>query len=136
MQKVDLERIIKIANISVSEAATLLYPNNLRPRRALYKAFSGEYLLNADQLALLAERIDVPVGMLFDTACWKMGVPAGGKNIIQFRTYDYFAELDTKTMTTTISINGLSFFSKVTHEHGVGIEQYLSDLTDLIIKYK
>jgi hypothetical protein len=136
MQKVDLGRIMETAKLKTSKVGEALFPDNREPSQAVRRVMRGDALLNSEQLAKLAELIGVPVGMLFDTASWKMSVPAGGRNIIQFRSYDYFAELDTKTMTTTVSFNGLVFFEKITHPHGVGIEQYLSDLTDLVIKYK
>jgi hypothetical protein len=93
--------------------------------------------LDSEQLVKVAELVGVPVGMLFEDASWSMGVPSGqAKRVIQFKAYNYFAELDLATMTTSISKDGITFIKTVKHPSSVELSVYLSDLTDLIIKYK
>ena len=128
---------MKTANLKTSFVGAALFPDNVLPQDAVRRVLRGEALLNSDQVAKLAEMLNVPIGLLYDDASWSMDVPANSRNLINFRTYDYFAELNTSTMTTTLSKNGLLFFEKViTHEKSIGLTDYLSQLTDLIIKHK
>jgi len=137
MQTLDLKKIMITANLKASYVGAHLFPNNVDPAHAVRRVTRGETFLNSEQVAKLSELLNVPIGLLFDDASWHMSVEAGRRDIINFRTYDYFAELNTETMTTIISRNGLLFFEKVvTHEKGIGLTDYLSQLTDLIIKYK
>lgn len=137
MQTLDLKKIMTTANLKASYVGAHLFPNNVDPAHAVRRVMRGETLLNSDQVAKLSELLNVPIGLLFDDVAWCMSVTAGRKNIINFRAYDYFAELNTETMCTTISKNGLLFFEKiVTHEKSIGLTDYLSQLTDLIIKHK
>lgn len=137
MQTLDLKRIAETANLKASYLGAHLFPDNKDQAHAVRRVMRGEMLLNSEQIAKLSELLNVPIGLLFDDAEWHMSAPAGRQNIINFRAYDYFAELNTETMETTISRNGLVFFEKVlTHDRGIGLTDYLSQLTDLIIKYK
>lgn len=137
MQTLDLKRIMTTANLKASYVGAHLFPNNVDPAHAVRRVMRGETLLNSEQIAKLSELLNVPIGLLFDDASWHMSVKADRRNIINFRAYDYFAELNTETMTTTLSRNGLVFFEKIiTHDRGIGLTEYLSQLTDLIIKYK
>jgi len=136
MQTIDLKRILKTANLKPSFVGAHLFPNSAYPDNAIRRIIRGEMLLNSEQIAKLSDLLNVPIGLLFDEAEWKMGVEAERKNIIHFRAYDYYAELDTSTMKTTVSRSGMLFFETLTHERGVTLTDYLSQLTDLIIKYK
>jgi hypothetical protein len=137
MQTLDLKRIMTTANLKPSHVGPRLFPDNRDPAGALRRVMRGEMFLSSEQVAKLSELLNVPIGLLYDDASWHMKAPAGRRNIINFRAYDYFAELNTKTMETTISRNGEVFFEKVlTHEKSIGLQEYLSQLTDLIIKYK
>jgi len=137
MQTIDLKKIMAFTDLKVSQVAPHVFPDNRDPANALRRAIRGEYLLNSEQIARLSQVLNIPIGLLFDDAAWKMSVPAGRRNVINFRTYDYFAELDTATMITTVSRSGEPLFQKfVAHEKGIGLTEYLSQLTDLIIKHK
>lgn len=136
MKTIDLKRIIKTSGLKTSEVAPHLYPNNLDPATALRRVIRGEAFLDSEQIARLSELLNVPVGLLFEGADWAMSVEADRKNIIRFKAYNYYAELDTLTMVTRVSLNGVMFFEHVHHERSIGIHDYLSQLTDLIIKYK
>jgi len=136
MQKLDLKRIIKTANLKTSFVGAALFPNNIDPSKAITRVCRGEAHLNSEQIAKLSELLNVPIGFLFDDAIWDISVEAGRKNIIRFRAYDYYAELNTETMTTRVSFNGTVYFEEVHHEKGIALTDYLSLLTDLIIKYK
>lgn len=136
MQTIDLKRIMDTANLKTKDLAPLLFPGFKHPERSVRSVQKGILKLNSDQLAELSKLLNVPVGLLFDDAAWCMSAPASENRIINFRSYDYFAELDLDTMTTTVSRNGMLFPEKITHPDGVGLHDYLSSLTDLIIKYK
>jgi len=137
MQTIDLKRIMTVANLKTSFVGGHLFPDNKDPKAAVRRVANGEAYLNSWQIAKLSEVLNVPIGLLFDDASWRMSVPAGlSKKVIQFKTYDYFAELDLTTMTTTVSRNGLLFFEKLESPKSIELTQYLSQLTDLIIKYK
>ncbi len=134
MQTIDLKRIIKVANVKTSFIAGHLFPANSNPSQALRRVMRGGSFLDSWQIAKLSELLNVPIGLLFEDADWHMSVEANRVNIIQFRTYGYYAELDTSTMTTTVSGNGVVFFEKVVHQKSVGLTDYLGQLTDLIIR--
>lgn len=137
MQTLDLSRIMATANLKASYIGAHLFPDNRDPSKAVRRVMNGKSFLNSDQVAKLSELLNVPIGLLFDDAAWDMTAPAGRRNILNFRSYDYFAELNTETMQTTISKNGLVFFEKIlTHDRSIGLLDYLSQLTDLIIKHK
>jgi len=137
MQTLDLKRIMLTANLKASYIGAHLFPDNKEPRQAVQRVARGEAFLNSEQIAKLADLLNVPIGLLFDDASWCMSVKADRRNIINFRTYDYFAELNTETMETTLSRNDVLMFEKViTHNRGITLTDYLAQLTDLIIKYK
>lgn len=137
MQKLDLGRIMEIAKLKTATVGAQLFPTNQDPKAAVRRVIKGDAFLNSEQIAKLSEMLGVPIGLLFSDAAWSMTKPSDSKKrVIQFRSYEYFAELDLDTMTTTVSRNGLLFFEKITHPKGVEITEYLNDLTDLIIKYK
>jgi hypothetical protein len=134
MNRIDLRRILETSNLKASYVGAVLFPENLKPSAAVWRVCRGEALLNSEQIAKLSELLNVPIGLLFDDAEWRMSVEGTRKNVIQFRSYDYFAELDLETMTTTVSRNGVRFFEKAQHPKSIGLTDYLSQLTDLIIK--
>lgn len=136
MQKLDLDRIMKTAKLKNAYMAPRLFPDNKFPMNSIQRVRRGEAFLNSEQIAKLSELLNVPIGLLFDDAEWAMDVSKDEPNIIRFRAYGYFAELNTKTMKTRVSLNGNVFFEQITHEKGTSIGDYLNDLTDLIIKYK
>ena len=136
MQTLDLKRIAETANLKASYLGAHLFPNNKDQAHAVRRVMRGEMLLNSEQVVKLSEILNVPIGLLFEEAEWHMSVPAGRKNIINFRAYDYFAELNTETMETRLSRNDIFYYTAMVHEKGIGLTDYLSQLTDLIIKYK
>lgn len=136
MQKLDLKRIMKTANLKSSYLGAHLFPDNKKPNEAITRVCRGDGFLNSEQIAKLSELLNVPIGLLFDGAEWEMTVDKSAQNVIRFRAYDYYAELNTKTMTTRVSLNGKVFFESITHSEGTTISEYLSSLTDLIIKYR
>lgn len=136
MQTINLEKIIELSGADKNKLAAVLFPKQLHPVRSLYRAINVKQDLTASQISALSEFIDVPIGMLFSDAAWSMGVPAGqSRRIVQFRTYNYFAELDLESMTTSVSKDGLTFIKTIKHPKGVELTEYLSQITDLIIKY-
>lgn len=126
------------ANLKASYIGAHLFPNNKEPRQAVRRVARGEAFLNSEQIAKLSELLNVPIATLFyDTKAWEIESNTNLKNRINFRTYDYFAELNTETMETTLSRNDVLMFEKIiTHDRGIGLTEYLAQLTDLIIKYK
>lgn len=137
MRTINLKRIRTASGLRPSDLAAALFPDHKKPYNAFNYVESGKGYLNSWQIDKLAELVGVPIGLLFDDADWQMGVPAGShKRVVQFKTYDYFAELDLDTMTTTVARNGQVFFEKIIHGKGVELTEYLASLTDLIIKYK
>lgn len=137
MQKIDLKQIIETSGLKKSYLAKNLFPDNKHPDRAINSVLNGSMNLDSVQISKLSELLSVPIGLLFTCAEWGMSAPSGlNRRIVQFRTYDFFAELNLDTMTTTVSQNGLFLFETIAYPHGVEINAYLSSLTDLIIKYK
>ncbi len=138
MQTIDLKRILTASNLKVSHVAPYIFPDNRDPANAMRRAIRGEMLLNSDQIARLSELLNVPIGLLFyDVSYWGAEANTNRSDIINFRADGYFAELNLSTMTTTLSKNGLLFFEKIiTHDKSIGLRDYLSQLTDLIIKHK
>ena len=137
MQTLNLKRIMETANLKAPYVGAHLFPDNKEPRQAVYRVMKGEAFLDSEQIAKLSELLNVPIGLLFDDASWCMSVKPERRNVINFRTYDYFAELNTETMETTLSRNDVLMFEKViTHDRGITLTDYLAQLTNLIIKYK
>ena len=136
MQTLDLKRIAETANLKASYLGAHLFPGNKDQAHAVRRVMRGEMLLNSEQIAKLSELLNVPIGLLFyDTKQW--AADSDRVNIINFRAHNYHAQLNLATMETTLSRNGLVFFEKIlTHDRGIGLTDYLSQLTDLIIKYK
>ena len=134
MQTLDLKRIAETANLKASYLGAHLFPDNKDQAHAVRRVMRGEMLLNSEQVAKLAELLNVPIGLLYDDASWH--VSSGQKGVIRFTAYDYYAELNTETMTTTVLRNGAPQFETVTATEGISLLDYLSLLTDLIIKHK
>lgn len=136
MQTLNLKRIAETANLKASYIGSHLFPDNRDPAHAVRRVMRGKLLLNSEQIAKLSELLNVPIGLLFDSAAWHRSVEADRKNIIRFRAYDYYAELNTSTMVTRVSLNGVMFFEEVHIEKSIGMHDYLAQLTDIVIKYK
>ncbi len=137
MQTINLQKIIELAQLDKKELASHLFPDLKHPSRSIAAVIAGNLFLNSEQISKLANLIQVPAGMLFEDADWSMGVPANqAKRVIQFKAYNYFAELDLATMTTSVSKDGLTFIKTVKHPASIGLTAYLSHITDLIIKHK
>lgn len=136
MKTLDLKKIRKLTGLKASELAVELFPNNKRPYEALNYIEKGRGFLDSWQIVRLSEIVDLPIGLLFDDAEWEMGRPANAPTgMLQFKTYDYVAELNTETMTTVVYRNGAVVFDGVQHSGINEISIYLSSITDLIIKH-
>lgn len=135
MKTLNLKRIVEVSGLKPTDLGVQLFPDHKHPYRAFWRVADGKSNLDSAQIAKLSEILNVPIGLLFEDAEWKMAVPAGSR-LIRFTAYDYFAELNLDTMETTISRNNTLFFEKLHHPNGVGLSEYLSSLTNLIIKYK
>lgn len=134
MKTLDLKKIRKLTGLKAHELATELFPNHKQPYNALNYVEIGKGFLDSQQIAKLSELIDVPIGLLFDDAEWQMGKPANSpRGTLQFKTYDYIAELNTATMTTKVYRNDVVIFDEVQHNGLVEISEYLSSITDLLI---
>jgi len=134
MQTLDLRRIAETANLKASYLGAHLFPDNKDAAHAVRRVMRGEMLLNSEQIAKLSEVLNVPIGLLFDDAEWH--VSSNRKGLVRFTAYDYYAELDTETMTTIVMRNGAHCFETSTHPRDISLTDYLSQLTDLIIKHK
>ena len=137
MKAINLKRIMEVSGLKTSQLSVQLFPEHKHPNRALLSVVNGVSNLDSDQVAKLSDILNVPIGLLYEDADWHMSPPTPhtGK-FIYFKTYDYFAELDLTTMTTTVSRSGILYFEKIVHPKGILLTDYLSSLTDLIIKYK
>jgi hypothetical protein len=134
MKTLDLKKIRKLTGLKASELAAQLFPDHKNAYNALNYVESGKGFLDSNQIAKLSEIIDVPIGLLFDDAAWEMGRPAGApRGTLQFKAYDYIAELNTQTMVTVVYRNGVVVIDEVQHNGLVEISDYLSSITDLLI---
>jgi len=137
MKTIPLGKIIDLAKLNKKDLSVILFPELKHPDRSLAAVIAGRLSLNTEQIVKLSEIVGVPVGMLFDDVEWSLSVPSGqAKRVIQMRAYNYFAELDLVTMTTSISKDGLTFIETVQHPPSVELSVYLSSLTELIIKHQ
>lgn len=136
MKTLDLKRIRTLAGLKPAELAPELFADHKHPYRALNYVESGKKFLDSQQISKLSDILNIPIGLLFDDAAWRMGRPAGAvRGVLLFETYDYIAELDTATMTTTVTRNGITIFDGVKHSGVVELSEYLSEITALIIKH-
>lgn len=135
MQKLELQKIIDRYELDVHEVAKKLYPSAKYPKLAIDRVISGDALLNSEQVALLSAITGVPIGFLYSGGDWTWNGTAK-ENILSFSTEDYTAELDTNTWTTKIYHKGSLFHDAVIHSGSVPLSEYLSTLSNLIVKYK
>jgi hypothetical protein len=134
MKTLDLKKIRKLTGLKASELAVELFPNHKNAYNALNYVESGRGFLDSSQISKLSEITEVPIGLLFDDAEWEMGKPANApRGTLQFKTYDYVAELNTETMVTVVYRNGVVIIDEVQHNGLVEISEYLSSITDLLI---
>lgn len=135
MQKIDIRRLTKISGISITEMGVKLFPENKQPYKAINRVMAGKAILDAKQIAKLAEVLNVPIGLLFTDDAWLMTAPKD-RRIFQFRNYDFLAEFNRDTNETTISCGDSVYFEKIQHEEGITLDKYLTQIAELIIKYK
>jgi len=130
MQKIDLNKILANSNLAKNRVAKLLFPNNRHPGLALGRILSGEAVLDADQIILLANFIGVPVGMLYDEKGWKSEELS--KNKIVLSNGDFTAELDTETWTTKIFKNGSLEHEFVLQKPAIALRDFIDLLNSKI----
>lgn len=133
MKTINLKHIAETADLKINKLGEILFPDNRDSYSAVTRIMRGKGLLNAEQIAKLAEHLNVPIGLLFEDVDWAKSMPPFSR-VISFKAYDYTAELDIDTRSTVITKKDAPFFHSIEHDKDVKLSEYLKSLTDLIIK--
>jgi hypothetical protein len=134
MKKIDLKGIMNAAGLKNRDLDALLFPEHKHRDAAMQAVKKGALQLRADQIVKLAEFLKVPIDMLFTDTDWEMSAPKD-QRVITFKNHDYTAEYNLDTQETTVYKGLLMVPEKLSHTGGVELTQYLSNVTDLVIKY-
>lgn len=68
--KIDLKQLFTEVDVNIDEMAELLFPKNNYPRAALNRIFTGDSLLNSDQIYRIAKFFDIEVSVLYQPDDW------------------------------------------------------------------
>jgi len=124
----DLDAVFKQYDLQAAEIAILLFPGNLHPRKALNRALKGAYVLDANQIARLAEFIGVDVNALYSPN-W-MTKPSKG-HVLNFQNGEYFAELNTVNLTTRIFHKNTLFHTLLLSPESITLREYFLTLNKI-----
>lgn len=134
MKTIDLNKLIESKNLDVKELAKQLFPSAKYPKLALDRILNGSSFLDSNQISILSMVTQIPIGLLYENGNWES--IKGEQNILKFATNEYVAELNTETWMTKIYKDGSIFHEEIIHNGSIPLSEYLSLLTDLIIKHK
>lgn len=132
MQTINLKRIIEKQDLKPKWVAEQLFPENKYPKLALDRVLDGKAFLDTNQVSRLSAITGIPINFLYSGGEWEM---KSTENKISFTSDDYFAELNTQTWKTEIYHKGSIFHETLIHSEGIPLSEYLSQLTNLIIKH-
>ena len=100
---IDLNVLIKEANLNKGLLAAQLFPDKKHPASALSRVISGKQELNASQIAKLSAIVGVPISALFDKR-WNMTSTTA--NQLEMRKWYYTARIDLTTFTGDLYLDG------------------------------
>jgi len=132
MKTIDVESIIKEANLSKVEVAIQLFPENKFPALALNRVMNQELPLDANQISKLSLLAGIPIASMFSGESWKAELKG---NVHTFTNGEYKAELDTDTWVTKVFHNNSRIHEELIHSKAIPLSEYLNKL-DLIINKK
>lgn len=132
---IQLQKIIDLQGLDTAKLAVKLFPNVKHPSMSLTRVINGDLLLRTDQLQLLSEITNIPVGFITASGQWES---CGTLEEICFIAGEVTADLtSTKSgYKTKISYfhKGQPFVMTMLHPIEIKADVYLSQLTDEIIK--
>lgn len=130
MQTIKLREIIEAKGLTFEHVGQKLFPKARFPYMAIKRVMDGKAVLDADQISILSQLTDIPVGYLFSGGEW--GASLKG-SIITFTSGEYIAELNTQTWQTKIYEKGALFHDVLIHPEGVALSSYLKQINEIII---
>lgn len=136
MIKFNINELIKEHELDTKVLASELFPENKYPMIALTRVINGEALLNTDQLAKLSFLTGLPIEALFSGGEWR-DAKSKEANIIALENGEYRAELNRDTWITKLYHKNSIFHEAIILDGtAVPMSEYLSELDNLILKYK
>lgn len=130
MQTINLKDILDAKGLRYEFVGQKLFPKNRYPYLAIKRVMDGKAVLDADQISLLSQLTDIPVGLLFGGGGWK-GTQKG--EVITFTAERFTAELNTQTWQTKVYENGTLFHEVLIHTEGIALSTYLKHLSTIVI---
>lgn len=101
MNYLDLKQILEFFRADLGVISRLLFPDNAYPQTALKNVVQGKTKLNADQVYILADFLDVSVDFLYSFTHWREQ-PQKSDNVFSFKRGKYTVNLNMVTATMII----------------------------------
>ena len=133
MQTIELQKIINAKGILIKDLGKILFPKTKYPYLAIRRIMRGEAFLSSEQIVLLSEYTNIPLGFLFNFGKWELALQDKKMKAV---SGEITAELNTETWETQLFKNGETYLAPFKFAHGVEISTYLEHLTNLILKNK
>lgn len=70
MYTIDVAKVIETRGLNSSQVASLLFPSNKHPQKALDRVIEGKSKLDSEQVALLAHLAQLPIATLYTEEGW------------------------------------------------------------------
>jgi hypothetical protein len=133
MHNIQLQKIIDLQGLDSSKLAQELFKGHKHPSMALSRVLTGKMLLNANQVAQLAELTGLPIGFIYAAGEWRGS--ATDKKLF-FSCGEVTAERDALTLKTKLSYfhKGQPYIETLVHPSNMPAKLYLSELTEIVIK--
>jgi len=133
MKTINLQNIIDSQELDTIEVAKQLFPNNKYPKLAINRILDGSAFLDSNQISKLSMLTGIPIELLYSDGKWSKAKATDG--LLKFTADDYTAELNTKDWTTKLYHKDSLFHEDIIHDKSIPLSEYLSQLSNLIIKH-
>jgi hypothetical protein len=131
MQTINLQKIIDLQNLNITKLGRALFPKAKYPYLAVHRIIKGLAPLTADQVSILSEYTNIPIGFLYADGNFDV---LAQNNTIEYRCGEILAELNTQTWETQIYKNGEKYLSPFKTSEDTTHRVYISNLKNIIIK--
>lgn len=131
MDNIDVKSLIEKSGLDPVVLAKELYPSNKFPVHALQRVIAGEALLNSEQIAKLAQMLNVEINEVYDISKWKVGA---NKDLIYLKHGEYRVELDLTAKTSKIFSGTTLKFETVLHSSTIALSEYIAEINKIITK--
>jgi hypothetical protein len=136
MSLIQIKRIIEVQMLDINLVASKLFPDAGFPLMALQRIINGKGDLTTCQVLIFSQITGIPIGFLYSSKEWSIKT-FSAKDKLKFTSGEVWCSLDVEKGASILCLPNSN--NSLTHvglsTPNVALSVYLSELTDIIIKY-